>query len=101
MNHLVGLAVPAVEVPPEERDALEELRAAYLALPDADVSLAPTFAAPPHLPPSGWRALDDCTLLRFLRADKGDVSTALARMQQTFEWRAGPGAQPEQLPEDW
>ena len=57
--------------------------ARYLALPDADASSKPTFAAPPNLPPSGWRALDDCTLLRFLLADKGDVGTALERMRQT------------------
>ena len=95
MNHLVGVDV---EVPiasllsDGEEAAFASFKKNHLAHADADASEAPTWTlSTDSLPASGWRALDDVTLLRFLRADqRGGVFNADAsqsRLSQALAWR--------------
>ena len=51
-----------------EHEPLVAFKASYMAHADADASAVPTWEIDPSaLPDSGWCALDDVTLLRFLR----------------------------------
>lgn len=97
MNHLAG--VPGVEVSPstivvdeEEAQQLAAFRKEYVAHAGAGVSMVPSFEqSPDALPESGWRPLDDVTLLRFLRADKRgkkfNASASAARLHLALRWR--------------
>jgi len=106
MNHLVGTVAPTVDSDPllphvvhtwsalaeGEREQIEIFRKAYERHADADPSTVPAWeVSPEDLPPSGWRALDDVTLLRFLRADrrKGafDHEASMARLMKALAWR--------------
>lgn len=95
MNHLCGafdgdtVKEMALEA---EIEPLAAFRASYYAHADADPSAMPTWEMDPSmLPDSGWRALDDVTLLRFLRADKrkGEFQpqVSLARLLKALQWR--------------
>ena len=95
MNHLCGafdgdtVKEMALEA---EIEPLAAFRASYYAHADADPSAVPTWEMDPSmLPDSGWRALDDVTLLRFLRADKrkGEFQpqVSLARLLKALQWR--------------
>ena len=93
MNHLAGLPIPPpASLGDAAEDALAEFRAAIDALEGAEAGGKPSFAASSAaLPESGWRPLDDWTLLRFLRADvrKGKVNleASVARLTAALAWR--------------
>jgi len=94
MNHLVGAASSAIEklIVEGEAEPLKQFKATYLAHEDAHSSTEATWEVSPEiLPESGWRPLDDVTLLRFLRADKRksefDPSTSMARLLKALAWR--------------
>jgi hypothetical protein len=97
MNHLSGLSLPT---PPlevlvrgdSEREELQKFRATFNEHVDANLAQQPTFEQDPDsLPASGWRPLDDVTLLRFLRADersgkyRHEISSA--RLLNALAWR--------------
>lgn len=94
MNHLAGVVeVPIASLLSDgEEAAFASFKKSYLAHADADTSEAPTWTlSADRLPASGWRALDEVTLLRFLRADqRGGVFNAAAsqsRLLQALAWR--------------
>ena len=93
MNHLAGLAIsPPASLGDAAEGALAEFRAAIDALEGAEAGGKPEFvASSAALPSSGWRPLDDWTLLRFLRADvrKGKVTleASVARLPAALAWR--------------
>ena len=71
---------------------LAQFKETYLAHADAKPEQAPAWeVSPDSLPASGWRALDDVTLLRFLRADKRkgefDQERSMARLLRALQWR--------------
>ena len=100
MNHLVGalpLANPIEQViTAGEAEPLAKFKAAYMAHADADKAEPVWTISPESLPESGWRALDDVTLLRFLRADmrKGVFypETSMARLLHALAWRKRMGS---------
>ena len=109
MNHLVGCSLRAAAYAADpvesmlvegERAELEKFKATYLANADASPSAVPQWelsrAEVEALPPSGWRALDDTTLLRFLRADKRkgeyDHATSMTRLLHALAWRKKMGS---------
>ena len=99
MNHLCGL--PNIAGNPidtllelGERAALATFKASYMEHADANDAVpiwALTKEAVEALPASGWRALDDVTLLRFLRADKRrdgfDHAKSMDRLLAALAWR--------------
>lgn len=92
MNHLAGLDVPNPGVKDGEEAALAAFKKEHNAHKDADSSATPTWAIEPDaLPESGWRSLDDYTLLRFLRADerggKFDGVASRERLTRALAWR--------------
>ena len=97
MNHNSGLkyGIDALGVSPAEVEAIEAFRQAHNGRGKSTSD--PTFMVPSdQLPGSGWRSLDDQTLLRFLRADKrGDkvnLSASEARLTAALLWRKQVGA---------
>lgn len=100
MNHLCGCydgdSVSGMLME-GEAEPLAAFRASYMAHADADADAVPTWEMEPgRLPESGWRALDDVTLLRFLRADKrkGEFfpETSMARLLKALAWRKKMGS---------
>ena len=95
MNHLVGaLSDNPISKMLIEREAepLKQFKEAYYSHVDANQSSEPLWEiSPDALPESGWRALDDVTLLRFLRADmrkgKFDHAASMARLLDALAWR--------------
>ena len=93
MNHLAGLHVPPTPgLKPGEEAALAAFKKEHFAHADADLSATPVWSIEPEaLPASGWRSLDDMTLLRFLRADKRDgkydAEASRARLARALAWR--------------
>lgn len=113
MNHLVGLDVPdpTVDLSVDEKKRLDSFRklhesdGAELKRPDPPplppssssdlrVLTTPRFEVStsdlPH--PDGWRPLDDCTLYRFLSADRDnkgklDESVSIERLRKALAWR--------------
>ena len=102
MNHLVGVipaadAIESMLTDETERESLRRFKAMYAALADADPGASPSWEVDPDtLPASGWRALDDITLLRFLRADKRkgqfDHTASMARLTKALAWRKQMGS---------
>lgn len=96
MNHLAG-ALPVANVVDQiitegEREPLAQFKQEYLLHADADSTSSPVWEVSPEaLPMSGWRALDDVTLLRFLRADKRkgsfDRVASMTRLLNALAWR--------------
>ena len=101
MNHLVG-ALPVANPIDQllvdgEAEPLANFKAAYMQHADANPSAMPAWEiSPDALPESGWRALDDVTLLRFLRADKRKSNfypeTSMARLLHALAWRKRMGS---------
>ena len=93
MNHLVGLDVPTARLLKDgEASALAAFRARHDAHADAEAAAEPQWTIEPDgLPPSGWRPLDDCTLLRFLRADRRagefNADASQSRLLAALAWR--------------
>ena len=95
MNHLCGLpdlSNTLADTSAEERAVLAQFRAAYVAMAPDGVSEEPAATIDSSaLPDSGWRALDDLTLWRFLTADqrkgKFNQEASLQRLRQTLSWR--------------
>jgi hypothetical protein len=95
MNHFVG----ALEEPymdkilkdERERGELETFKVAYYNQPGAASTDPQCSQDPDQLPESGWRPLDDWTLLRFLRADvrsgKYNHEASMARLLKALAFR--------------
>eukprot|EP00964_Phaeocystis_antarctica_P048946 scaffold28344_cov64-Phaeocystis_antarctica.AAC.3 len=94
MNHLAGVVeVPIASLLTDgEEAAFASFKKSHLAHADADASEAPTWTlSTDRLPASGWRALDEMTLLRFLRADQRggmfNADASQSRLLQALAWR--------------
>ncbi|KCV73072.1 hypothetical protein H696_00618 [Fonticula alba] len=74
------------QLPPQQREALDALRAAF----DAALPSSPNLQA--------LKLSDDQVLLRFLIARKLDVNKALSMLQDTANWRVKSGAELEVFP---
>ena len=76
----------------DEREPFNAFKESYLAHADADMSSRPCWEiSPDSLAESGWRSLDDVTLLRFLRADKRkgcfNPEASMQRLLSALAWR--------------
>ena len=100
MNHLSGLQHAVFDLSAlssDEAESLSAFRAAYEALRPSSLDPSPAIDTPTFvvstssLPPSGWRSLDDCTLYRFLCADRrqGEFQpeTSLLRLKNAMAYR--------------